>query len=160
MFMDLIELADYRKKARKVGITDHEFQDLISRFYTYYMNKSNAFQRIFPYFATLGKVPDGAIKLDILVIMKSSPNKDILLHRIPYIYKCLTALYATPYQVATMIQEYLHKINLSHVAIQVQYDDTNARRSKPTLRTLASYSENPEKTAIGIFKKNILITLL
>lgn len=152
-FMDKRQLVEYRSQSRKQGISDKNYNDILTKFYSFYIDKRTAFLKLFPFVKTGGKRSDGTIDLGIAIIMKSSTDKNVLLQRVPLIYKSLTALHATPYQAITAIQH-----NMKDMEVVIQYDHS-IQKSPPSIYTLRSYADMPYRTSISIYKNNIIITL-
>lgn len=159
-FMDTKQAINLRKVARNDGLSDAEFHQVLHEFYNYYMHKKEEFVADLEYFKGAGVGADGSINIGITALLRSTPNAQVLLSRIPMIYKTLTALYATPYQVALILQKYLEAVKLRDIRILVGSE--NEPHASPTsgIRKLIPYSMFPEYTSVAVYNNTIHITLL
>lgn len=158
-FIDPHELLKYRFQSRKDGISDSDFQKIITKYYNFYMDKHHAFLENLKLFKTSGQRPDGTVDIGVKIILRSSPDSNTLLHRIPHIYKMLTALAATPFQVATSIRDYMQNTTgLKDKDMRIQYDD-DSKKSPPSFYALRAYSEYPFLTSICVHNNTVIITL-
>lgn len=158
-FADVHELLNYRTQSRKQGISDEIFNQIITKFYSFYIDKRHAFLETLKLFKTNGQRPDRTVDMGVKIILRSSPDPNVLLHRIPHIYKMLTALGATPFQVATSIRDYMqNSTGLKDKDMLIQYDDDN-KKSPPSFYALRAYSESPFLTSIRVHNNTVIITL-
>lgn len=158
-FADPRELLTYRTQSRIHGISDEVFNEIITKFYSFYIDKRHAFLEKMRLLKTHGQRQDGTMDMGVKIISRSSPDPKTLLHRIPLIYKLLTSLHATPYQVATSIRDYMQNTTgLKDKDIRIQYDH-GTKKSPPSLHALRAYSEYPFLTSICVHNNTVIITL-